>query len=148
MSTVVLDASVIIKWIFPDRPEEAHSHLALQILQHIKEARLAVIQPSHWLAEVAAVLTRLEPRVAKEALPLLYALEFPVSGGLEVYQRACSLAVTFSQHVFDTLYHAVALTEPEAMLITADERYYRKAAKAGRIVRLRDYRPVLLGSES
>jgi predicted nucleic acid-binding protein len=145
---VVLDASVIIKWIFPDRPEEAHSHLALQILQHIKEPRLAVSQPPHWLAEVAAVSTHLEPRVAKEALQLLYALEFPVSGGLEVYQKACSLAATLNQHIFDTLYHAVALTEPEAILITADERYYRKAAKAGRIVRLRDYGPALLGSES
>lgn len=147
MSTVVLDASVVVKWIFPDRPQESHSLLALQILQHIKEARLPVMQPPHWLAEVAAVATRLEPQVAREALPLLYALEFPVSGGLEVYQRACSLAATFSQHVFDTLYHAVALSEPDATLITADEQYYRKAAKAGRIVRLRDYRPVRLRSE-
>jgi hypothetical protein len=37
------------------------------------------------------------------------------------------------------LYHAVALTEPNATLVTADEQYYRKAHKVGRIVRLKEY---------
>ena len=39
MTTVVLDASVIVKWIFADRAEESHSLQALQILQFIKESR-------------------------------------------------------------------------------------------------------------
>lgn len=55
MTTVVLDASVVVKWIFADRTEESHSLQALQILQSIKESRLAVVHPPHWLAEVAAV---------------------------------------------------------------------------------------------
>ena len=48
----------------------------------------------------------------------------------------CELARALGQHVFDTLYHAVALLTPGAMLVTADERYYRKAAAYGSIVLL------------
>lgn len=141
MTKVVVDASVAVKWILADHLQESHSLQALQILQLIKDSRLSVVQPPHWLAEVAAVIARLEPTHTHEAVTLLYALELPVADGVEVYQRACGLATTLGQHVFDTLYHAVALTEPDATLVTADERYYRRALKAGRILRLKDYRP-------
>jgi len=139
VTTVVLDASVIVKWIFADRAEELHSLQALQILQFIKESRISVVQPSHWLAEVAAVTVRLDPQRARQIVSLLHALEFPVSVGIEIYQRACELSASLNQHLFDTLYHAVALSERGAILVTADEQYYRKAHKAGRIVRLKEY---------
>lgn len=139
MTTVVLDASVIVKWLFADRPDEAQSLQALQILHLIKEAHVSVVQPPHWLAEVAAVTVRLEPRRARQAVSLLSALELPISGAIEVYHKACELSATLNQHLFDTLYHAVALTEPDAMLVTADEQYYKKAHKAGRVVRLKEY---------
>jgi predicted nucleic acid-binding protein len=139
VTTLVLDASVVVKWIFSDRHQESHSLHALQILAHIKASRLSIVQPPHWLAEVAAVATRLEPQRARHAIALLYALEFPLVERIEVYEKACDLAAETRQHVFDTLYHAVALVEPGATLVTADERYYQKAMKAGRIVRLRDW---------
>jgi predicted nucleic acid-binding protein len=139
VTTVVLDASVIVKWLFADRPDEAQSLQALQILHLIKEAHVSVVQPPHWLAEVAAVTVRLEPRRARQAVSLLSALELPISGAIEVYHKACELSATLNQHLFDTLYHAVALTEPDAMLVTADEQYYKKAHKAGRVVRLKEY---------
>ena len=139
MTTVVLDAGVVVKWIFADRAEESHSLQALQILQFIKESRVSVIQPPHWLAEVAAVTVRLDPERARQAVSLLHALEFPVTAGVEVYQKAYELSAELNRHLFDTLYHAVALTEPGAILVTADEQYYRKAFTAGRIVRLREF---------
>ena len=49
------------------------------------------------------------------------------------------LAVTLNHHLFDTLYHATALSQPNAALVTADERYFSKAAALGQIVRLRDW---------
>jgi predicted nucleic acid-binding protein len=137
--TVVLDASVIVKWVFADRAEESHSFQALQILQLIKESRIGVVQPPHWLAEAAAVITRLDPNRAPQAVALLYALEFPVMTDVEVYQKACDLSASLAQHVFDTLYHAVALHESGAMLVTADERYYRVAHRIGQIVKLKDF---------
>lgn len=139
MTSVVLDPSVIVKWIFADRAEESHSLQALQILQFVKESRVTVVQPPHWLAEVAAVIVRLDPGRARQAGSLLHALEFPVVTGVEVYHKACDLSASLKQHVFDTLYHAVALTEPGAVFVTADEQYYRKAYRAGRIVRLKEF---------
>lgn len=139
MTTVVLDASVIVKWVFADRSEESHSLQALQILQFIKESRVTVVQPPHWLAEVAAVVVRLDPGRARQAVSLLHALEFPVVTGVEVYHKACDLSDSLKQHVFDTLYHAVAFAESKATLVTADEQYYRKAHRTGRIVRLKEF---------
>ena len=76
-------------------------------------------------------------------MSLLHALEFSVITDIEVYHKACDLSASLKQHLFDTLYHAVALTEFATMLITADEQYYRKAHKAGRIVRLREFHLLL-----
>lgn len=139
MTTVVLDASVIVKWIFADRSEELHSLQALQILQLVKESRVTVLQPPHWLAETAAVIARLDPGHARQAVSLLHALEFPVITSVEAYHKACDLSVSLKQHLFDTFYHAIALTESHATLVTADDQYYQKAHGAGRIVRLRDF---------
>ena len=139
MTTVVLDASVIVKWIFAERSEESHSLRALQILHLVKESRVSVVQPPHWLAETAAVITRLDPGRTREAVSLLHALEFPVVTSLEAYHKACDLSASLKQHLFDTFYHAVALIETDATLVTADDQYYRRAHKAGRIVRLRNF---------
>lgn len=139
MTTVVLDASVIVKWIFTDGAKESHSEHALVLLRDLEHKRIEVIQPPHWLAEVSAVVTRLEPSRSEEAVGVLYALELPVQDDLEVYQRACRIAVSTGQHLFDTLYHAVALEQPDAVLVTADDRYYRKGQAYGRIMQLRDY---------
>jgi|GEM_PF-1773204 len=62
MKTVVLDASVVLKWVLPSRFEESHSREALDILDCIQMARLDALQPPHWLAEAAAVLARLVPK--------------------------------------------------------------------------------------
>jgi predicted nucleic acid-binding protein len=140
VTALAVDASVILKWVFPDRGGEGHVGPALLLLQHIREERASVLQPPHWLAEAAAVISRLEPKRASELIGLLYAMELPISEDLGVYQRACEMAVALKQHVFDTLYHAVALSAPDGMLVTADEQYYRRAMAAGQVTLLRDYR--------
>ena len=140
MTALAVDASVTLKWLFPHRDGEAHVGQALTVLGHIKNGRVSVVQPPHWLAEVAAVVSSLEPRRASDVIDVLHAMEFAVSDGAEVYQRACVLAVALRQHLFDTLYHAVALSQPDGVLVTADEQYYRRAVSAGRVTLLRDYR--------
>ncbi|MBI5673990.1 MAG: PIN domain-containing protein [Nitrospirae bacterium] len=129
----------MIKWLFPDRPEESDAFHALQILRLFKNSRLPVIQPPHWLEEVAAVTTRLEPKRTRAAVSLLFSLEFQISSGMDLYLKVCDLSDSLTQHLFDTLCHAVALTGPDTILITADDRYYRKAASAGHIERLKDF---------
>jgi predicted nucleic acid-binding protein len=135
----VLDASVVIKWLFPDHPDESDAFHAWQILHLIKNSHLSVVQPAHWLAEVAAVTTKLDPRRACSAVSLLFALEFPISSGMDVYLKACDLSNSLKQHLFDTLYHAVALAEPDTIFVTADDRYYRKATSAEKIARLKEF---------
>jgi len=139
VTEVVLDASVIVKWAFPDRAREAHAERALNLLHAVHAGRLSVMEPPHWLAEVAAVVTRLAPDRAADVVALMHAMEFPVLDELEVYLEAARLSAESGQHVFDTLYHAVALRRRGASLVTADERYYRNARRAGRVMLLQDF---------
>jgi len=138
MNIFVIDASVIIKWIFPDRPKENHISQALNVLLCIKQGAIKVLQPPHWLAEAAAVITRFQPKIAENAINLLHALEFPITDSIESYQIAYQLSKSTNHHLFDTLYHAVALSHG-ATFLTADETYYKKAHKKGFILRLSDF---------
>ncbi|HZN44269.1 MAG TPA: hypothetical protein VFB56_03025 [Nitrospiraceae bacterium] len=58
---------------------------------------------------------------------------------LAVYRRAAQIAASLREHVFDTLYHVVALQQSNTVLVTANERYYCKAAGLGKVVRLQEF---------
>jgi predicted nucleic acid-binding protein len=139
----VLDASVIVKWLLRDSDGEPDTPSALSLMDAIGGGEVEVLQPPHWLAEVAAVMARLSPATLATDIPDLFALDFDVADSLAVYQRATRLAVELNQHVFDTLYHAVALESPGCTLITADLRYLRKASAHGRIAGLERWREAL-----
>ncbi len=96
-------------------------------------------QPVHWLAEVAAGAARLVPQTAVGDVEMLAAFEFPSTDSPTVIRRATSLAIETNHHLFDTLYHAVALEYEDALLVTADERYYGKAEGYGTIRTLHDW---------
>jgi predicted nucleic acid-binding protein len=134
---VVIDASVVVKWIFADSQAEPDVDRAISLLDAIREDRVSPVQPPHWLAEVSAVVTRLRPEVADFAIQLLEAMDLPVEGDVEVYRRASRISRQLNHHMFDTLYHALAL-EHQAVLISADDTYLREAAHLGRIVSLAD----------
>jgi predicted nucleic acid-binding protein len=138
MKRAVMDASVIVKWLLPDREEEEDVGEALQVLRLVKSSRINVYQPPHWLAEAAAVVTRLSPDTAMEDIEDLCEMDFEVLNTRDVYLTACELSSKLNHHLFDTLYHAVALNLPDAILITADERYYHKAESMGHIMLLED----------
>jgi predicted nucleic acid-binding protein len=138
VSALVLDASVVVKWVIADPAIEPHADRAMHVLDGIRSGHVTAIEPPHWLAEVAAVVCRLAPRRARDVVGLLQAMDLPVSDHPDLYGMACDLSVRLGTHLFDTLYHAVALSEPEATLVTADERYYRRASRTGHIVRLAD----------
>ena len=139
MTSWVIDASVIIKWCIPNPKSEPFTPQALALLEHIQEGQIVVLQPPHWLSEVAAVLTQITPEIAEQAVGLLYAMEFPVLEDLETYALACQMAIQSQQHVFDTLYHATALCQPNATFVTANDRYFRRAENFGNIVRLKEF---------
>jgi len=72
--------------------------------------------------------------VRTKAKPIVYLLRFSTTLGLP--WPPARLAVELNQHVFDTLYHAVALESAGCTLITGDLRYLRKASPYGRIAAL------------
>ncbi len=138
--TFVLDASVIVKWLLQDPQREPNTDAATGLVEAVVTGVESVLQPPHWLVEVGAVLARASPDSAAQDLLMLSALEFPTADNPRALHRACEMAISLNQHLFDTLYHAVALEASDAVLITADERYFRVARAAGNIGRLRDWR--------
>ena len=139
MGRIVLDASVIVKWFLVEEDEETNTYNAAKILQQIASSQVTIIQPTHWLPEVAAVLSRLLPETAERDILDLTEMHFEEFSSLEILLKASRLSVTLNHHLFDTLYHAVAQTIPDTILVTADQRYFHKARHKGSIVLLRDF---------
>lgn len=99
-----------------------------------------MLQPPHFIAEVTAVLGREKPEEAQDDLFDLLAIESRFAEEPEIYATAMDLAIRCRHYLFDTLYHAVALNTPSTTLVTADRRYYEKAAGFGRITLLPDFK--------
>lgn len=142
MTTYVVDASVVIKWLQPQLGAEQDADLAVQLLVAYRRGAVSFVQPVHWLCEVAAVLARISPTAARQDLMDLVAFGVPVADAPEIYRTAIDLAIALNHHLFDTLYHAVALHVQGGILVTADSRYFAKARHRGRIQRLGDLIPV------
>lgn len=128
---LVVDASVALKWVFPDATEELEGP-ALAILSRVGSGEIHLVQPPHWLAEVSAVLARKapDPPARDQAVGFFYALEPETPDSPEMYLHAADLAVRLDHHLFETLYHATAV-ETDAELVTADSAYFRKAGPDG-----------------
>jgi predicted nucleic acid-binding protein len=138
--TVVVDASVVVKWLLQYSQRESDTARATLLMQRITAGEERAIQPVHWILEVGAVLTRVSAAGVADDVLMLHAMNLAVDDGPEVVRRACGLAIQLGQHLFDTAYHAVAF-ENDAVLVTADERYFERSEGIGRIVRLADWQP-------
>ena len=136
----VIDASVVIKWLLQDPEREAGTEKATQLMELVTNGEQPVLQPTHWLVEVGAVLARESPGTAVDDVGMLTALELPTTNGLQVLRRGVELAMELKQHLFDSYYHGVALETPDCVLITADERYLRAARAKGNIVSLMEWK--------
>jgi predicted nucleic acid-binding protein len=137
----VVDASVVLTWLLGDARHEPDTDRACQLIQRITDGEERAIQPAHWLLEVGAVLTRERALGAEDDVLMLQAMNLAVDDSPEVMRRACRLAVDLRQHLFDTAYHAVALENAGAVLVTADERYLSKGRHVGGIIGLAEWQP-------
>lgn len=141
--TLVIDASVVVKWLLRDPGREAATAAATALMQAVATGEAAALQPFHWLAEVAAVLSRLSPSTAAHDVTQLRALELPATDDPAVLRRACELAIRYRAHAFDTLYHAVALESSGATLITADSAYLARTRRVGQALPLARWREAM-----
>lgn len=138
---LVADASVALKWFLHVGDSESDSDRALALLAGVDHESVQLVQPAHFIAEVAAVLARAKPDDAEDDLLDLLNVEYSTVETPETYATALEISIRHQHHLFDTLYHAVALHVPGANLITADRRYYDKARGEGRIILLSDWSP-------
>lgn len=136
---VVVDASVALKWFFRERPDEGHIDRALAMLGGVRAGQITMIQPPHFMAEMAAVLAREKPGDALADLADLRDVNWTFADSAHLYETAADLAIRLDRHVFDTLYHAAAMHSPDATLVTADLRYYDAAREIGQIMQLKDF---------
>lgn len=138
---LVIDACVAIKWFLPDAPDEANIENALLLLNQAVAEEVYFYQPPHWESEIAGVLARRIPATAADNIEDLLLLDcYTITGSAWLYRRAIAMAQDLGHHLFDTLYHAAAIEE-YATFVTADERYFAKAASLGSIALLKSYAP-------
>ena len=122
MNRFVLDASVATKWYV----DEEHSTIALQLAA----TEPAWVVPDLFFAEVGNVLWKkvrcgeMEDVDAKEAVSLLYRLEFKVYEARSLIDSALKLALHFQCTVYDGLYLSAAIIE-DCPFVTADRKFYR-----------------------
>jgi predicted nucleic acid-binding protein len=136
---LVIDASVTLKWLLPDAAKEQDVDRAQALLAEVERGEHELVQPPHWATEVLAVMARQAPDSFPMALEFLRRIKYEGVSDDAAYLRGGKLAIQNKQHLFDALYHAIALVRG-AMLITADERYYRAAEGEGSIVLLSDFK--------
>ena len=138
----VVDASVAVKWFVRGdwAAREGDLDAALSLLKASASGQVRLVQPPHFLAEVAAVLGRLNAASAQRDLALLSALDIEWAAPTQALPRALAMAIELEHHLLDTLYHALALERDErALLVTADRRYFDKARHRGQMAWLPDW---------
>lgn len=134
--SIVIDASVALKWVLNEPETEAALSLRGEQL----------IAPALWLAEAANGLwrhVRLGELTAEQALGRMSELVRAPVASLPIephVPRALSLATELNHPVYDCVYLALALRH-DTHVITDDRRFATAAARSGMADRVR-----LLGS--
>jgi predicted nucleic acid-binding protein len=124
--TLVLDASVAVKWAFPDAGEPLTSE-ALRLLQRYKNGEVDFVVPDVFWADLANVLWKGVRRGrwtrsdAENTVADFTARDFTTVSSNALVPEALRIAFAYDRNIYDCLYAALAV-EARVDLITADER--------------------------
>ena len=122
MNTLVIDASIAVKWVV----EEHNTPEALTLRQKAK-----LIAPELLVAECANILwkkVKREELLKQEALlaaRLLQGAEIELLPTRSLFETATRMTIEIDHPAYDCLYLALAV-EKECPFVTADERFLRK----------------------
>jgi predicted nucleic acid-binding protein len=137
---VVIDASVILKWVLP--PEaEPYQPQALRLADAVMQGKIEVMLPGLWYFEVGNILIRKYRQDADHDLAdlrrQLGSGEQAVSTGWqgEIIRLTDFYPVTF----YDASYHALAIVN-RGVFVTADEKYLSAVVGESAIMHLKDWR--------
>jgi predicted nucleic acid-binding protein len=123
-ATVVVDASVAVKWVVAENDADA----ALRLL----ESRRSLCAPAHWLAEAANALWaacrrgELTEHQAHERVVALAEAPVATVPLAQLAADAMTIGLRLSITLYDALYLAVA-EQQDAALVTADRRLFDAA---------------------
>jgi predicted nucleic acid-binding protein len=122
--SLVVDASVGLKWVLP----EADSHLAEALALHEPD----LLVPDFWLHEATNILwlqvrkTRFTPDEAREALALLRAQLAPTpTTDMALHEVALEIGIEVNHSTYDTLYLAFAVAMGASAVVLADGPFVR-----------------------
>lgn len=133
MASIVLDASVVLKWYLADEP---HRRQALALRERIVAGDLELVAPAHLPLEISAGLVRamqrgrLDSGFLVPAIEALRQLESTLVELMDVAVDATALAVALRVRPYDAAYLVVA-RRISAPLVTADRPLYDAAFAAG-----------------
>jgi predicted nucleic acid-binding protein len=122
--SLVVDASVGLKWVLP----EPDSHLAEALVLHEPD----LLVPDFWLHEATNILwlqvrkTRFTPDEAREALALLRAQLAPTpTADMALHEVALEIGIEVNHSTYDTLYLAFAVAMGASAVVLADGPFVR-----------------------
>jgi len=123
MAFVVVDSSVVIKWLVP----EPYSTEARRLLNDYQAGTLTLLAPDLLPAEVGNIIwkkQRFQGMAAADAqiiLDAFRALTFTLTSASVLLAEAYAIAVAHQCSVYDALYVALSVRE-QCHLVTADQK--------------------------
>lgn len=126
MTSVVVDASVAVKWCLPSHREQLVGQ-AEELLASSRRDEIRFLVPDLFWVELANALWKavrrgeLSADNAASAISFVRDLDIATLESVDLVPQALVLAVTYGRTVYDSLYVALAV-QSKTDLITADER--------------------------
>jgi predicted nucleic acid-binding protein len=126
VTSVVVDASVAVKWCLPSVREELVAE-AEELLASSRRDEIRFLVPDLFWVELANALWKAVRRGefsadnAASAISFVRDLDIATLASVDLVPQALDLALTYGRTVSDSLYVALAM-QSETNFITADER--------------------------
>lgn len=126
MTSVVVDASVAVKWCLPSLREELVAQ-AEELLASSRREEVQFLVPDLFWVELANALWKavrrneISSNNAASAISFMRDLDIATVPSIDIVPQALDLAISHGRTVYDSLYVALAM-QSKSDLITADER--------------------------